>query len=891
MQESSNPPNSLLRRWLLVLVLLSLFPITITAPYVLLEPEQPDVVVPFPEDLAPQSDGYLLVVLDGVGENIMRDSTMMPKLVDRLDEQAVLSVTTGPLTLSATCVREMMTGVPNAPIDGLKNFNMGHPGGFGPWLLAAASEQHSVGMIGSYVMGNMYGDSPNIEFINTFEGHADYYEGDRATGAILEEWLVDGRHNVIAAHFSGPDKVGHKWGTVSEEYRNKMLDMDQHLSSLLRFVPANWTVVVTADHGMTASGSHGSAEADTRNVLALVSGPEIDASARADAAQLDLAALMLYDLGLDFPSQVHGRVPLPLLSISLDDRDKVEAWNWEAALHRHVFFHPEDTEIYRVVEINWQGIEGDPVSIRPLDVFISIAVLSATFLLAYKWLQQGQSTSKKEQQHLLLLGGIVVASVWFHSHLSFSAMIPRAIGAGGVVWLVASSLGRTPPLALKGTSNFFKPFPWLLGLLMLTLFFFDLSRGLLVLLVAWVVFWSVGAMTGQAKQYAPSSKTVHLLAVLVSLLLGSLRLWYALLPMFLLVTGLALEKTAQSRPRHERVSVWAIWCLLVLSLSYVHRRILGDHHLLKLVNLAPSNVFSALVLAVMLILFSVFFGLVSQRQYGRAHAIWCFVFLVSAFTLSRIEWLWVQQIVLLGILALYFGAGLATNLDLSSRKLLLHAGLALHMMVSWGPWATVAGLTLLLSLPAMVEGLRIPKRQPMNWREQPQAMLAWMVLPWVVWILWWTLMGQVNGVQFCYEGICPHPRELDPGLVKVQGGYFGGGAQPSTIWMTIMVVSPLLMMSVALMHQFMVEGLDLRPYVVSQGLIVFGCLALYAYTPIYPRLVFSLTYNMLFASAQMCFALLAMGWFRITHETEGVRGMFGVNFQLGDRKFRDYETI
>ena len=39
-------------------------------------------------------------------------------------------------------------------------------------------------------------------------------------------------------------------------------------------------------------------------------------------------------------------------------------------------------------------------------------------------------------------------------------------------------------------------------------------------------------------------------------------------------------------------------------------------------------------------------------------------------------------------------------------------------------------------------------------------------------------MGQVNGVQFCYEGICPHPRELDPGLVRVQGGYFGGGGQP-----------------------------------------------------------------------------------------------------------------
>ena len=109
MKESPDSPNSLLRRWLLILVLLSLAPITLTAPYVLLEPDQPEEVVPFPEDLVPQPEGYLLVVLDGVGENIMRDSTMMPKLVDRLDEQAVLSVTTGPLTLSATCVREMMT--------------------------------------------------------------------------------------------------------------------------------------------------------------------------------------------------------------------------------------------------------------------------------------------------------------------------------------------------------------------------------------------------------------------------------------------------------------------------------------------------------------------------------------------------------------------------------------------------------------------------------------------------------------------------------------------------------------------------------------------------------------------------------------------------------------
>ena len=127
------------KRWIGALLLLMFVPLTVTAPYVLLEPEQPTSVVAFPEDLSPGPEGYLLVVLDGVGENIMRDASMMPNLVESMEESAVLSITTGPLTLSATCVREMMTGVPNAPIDGLKNFNMGHPGGADPWLLAAES--------------------------------------------------------------------------------------------------------------------------------------------------------------------------------------------------------------------------------------------------------------------------------------------------------------------------------------------------------------------------------------------------------------------------------------------------------------------------------------------------------------------------------------------------------------------------------------------------------------------------------------------------------------------------------------------------------------------------------------------------------------------------------
>jgi hypothetical protein len=165
------------------------------------------------------------------------------------------------------------------------------------------------------------------------------------------------------------------------------------------------------------------------------------------------------------------------------------------------------------------------------------------------------------------------------------------------------------------------------------------------------------------------------------------------------------------------------------------------------------------------------------------------------------------------------------------------------------------------------------------------------MFPWFVWILWWTLMGQVNGVQFCYEGVCPHPRELDPGAVRVQGGYFAGGDQPSTLWMTAMVVSPIIAASVALMYQLLKQGLDLRPYMFAQGLIVFGCLALYAYTPIYPRLVFSLTWNILFAVAQACFAFLALMMLRIDEKSEEWQGFDASRRWFKRFIFRRYETI
>ena len=57
-------------------------------------------------------------------------------------------------------------------------------------------------------------------------------------------------------------------------------------------MPQSWNVVVTADHGMTDIGSHGSAEEVTRKVAALISGPGIIEGADTSGHQRDIPAFM-----------------------------------------------------------------------------------------------------------------------------------------------------------------------------------------------------------------------------------------------------------------------------------------------------------------------------------------------------------------------------------------------------------------------------------------------------------------------------------------------------------------------------------------------------------------------------------------------------------------------
>lgn len=177
---------------------------------------------------------------------------------------------------------------------------------------------------------------------------------------------------VFFLHLLGLDTSGHAYRPYSPEYLRNIKVVDQGLQEVHRLVEDYYgndgktAWVFTADHGMSDLGSHGDGHPDnTRTPLVAwgggirkpvvadqlsgrakaghedgVSGDwGLDRVRRVDVAQADVAALMAYLVGLDFPVNSVGELPLEFLDA--DDETKAKA-AWANAR--------EILEMYRVKE-------------------------------------------------------------------------------------------------------------------------------------------------------------------------------------------------------------------------------------------------------------------------------------------------------------------------------------------------------------------------------------------------------------------------------------------------------------------------------------------------------------------------------------------------------------
>jgi phosphatidylinositol glycan class N len=191
--------------------------------------------------------------------------------------------------------------------------------------------------------------------------------GAAASNTSLDAALRQDK-NVFFLHLLGLDTTGHAYRPYSNEYLHNIKIVDEGVMKMTKLIEdfygdSKTAFVFTADHGMSDMGSHGDGHPDnTRTPLVVwgsgVKGPVINESGlalghedgfssdwgldhitRNDVAQADIAALMAYLAGLEFPVNSVGELPLSYIAGGLREQAEAALVNAQGIL-----------EIYRVKE-------------------------------------------------------------------------------------------------------------------------------------------------------------------------------------------------------------------------------------------------------------------------------------------------------------------------------------------------------------------------------------------------------------------------------------------------------------------------------------------------------------------------------------------------------------
>jgi phosphatidylinositol glycan class N len=239
---------------------------------------------------------------------------------------------------------------------------------------------------------------------------------------------------VFFLHLLGLDTSGHAYRPYSREYLHNIKIVDEGVREITELInnfydDEDTAFVFTADHGMSDWGSHGDGHPDnTRTPLIAwgsgVSKPvkvesgkapghedgfssdwHLDHIQRHDVAQADVATLMAYLTGLEYPVNSVGELPLPF--IDADDKEKAKAMLVNARqileMYRvkeeekmatefryrpyHGFATAEQTVDHRLSVIQQTINDGEyEQAIESSDELMQFALQGLRYLQTYDWL-------------------------------------------------------------------------------------------------------------------------------------------------------------------------------------------------------------------------------------------------------------------------------------------------------------------------------------------------------------------------------------------------------------------------------------------------------------------------------------------------------------------------
>ena len=783
-------------------------------------------VEPSPYPNEPLTEGFLFVVLDGGRIDLMSDPDLMPNLNRRVQDGAYLEVRTNPLTMTAMCVKEMATGVPSRPNEALQNFRPKHPGSIDGFNLATTFDgdndgepDNHVGIIGDYVWKELIPDRDLVPFYKARYGHADYYQGDEEAFEELKRWArgappegFSQSRNLIVAHLSGLDSVGHRYSAAdSPEYDKKLRWLDTNLEEVFQELSEDWTVVVTSDHGLTDSGQHGSDLEILRNVPAFMWGPNIKQGVVVNGVQQrDLATLPSVLFSLPMPHAVHGRIPLDAFDISDEKRQVLDQWNWDAAVARNDWLieegHPHIEDLSSS-EIEWERLNVDQIGLRQLDLVLSgIAFLAITCILFYAMNQLNCSRKQMFWTSLSFLGiSALSMSLSFNRDSLATLYYPVGIFLPVTAFVVGLMLLKSEKWNSKEYTG--AHIVALSGLLVGTMMFPETRLSILGLCIFGYVLYERFYLKSSTQTIPTQLLLPFVVVCIVTFFLSEHRVLGRSLARYYIVT---LQK--------EDISMVLLSMLLVVGSS-----------LLYLIYV--EGIQSRPVLATT----SAMFGLLPV-------AMW--------FKNNVIDWI-VLSILMMFVVAWIFG--MIKRKQTASIAPLRFVGFA-WVTISWGAYAGAATMILYSGFYFLSQRefkfLFVQQEKPVV---EGARYLLLAILPICLWFTWWAAMGQLDGYT--------HPRDIDPGNLYLTGGYIGDRDSPSNAWVGFMGGGPMILMTLLIFHLF--KSIDWPLH-----LTVWFCILRVAFLSIHlsvspnlPRLVFKISWDILL------YAFIAMILFAM-HQAE-----------------------
>lgn len=781
----------------------------VTGNYIISEAEVPQNGVeenPFPDEKL--TGGLLFVVLDGGRRDMMSDPDLMPKLNARMDEGAYLEITTNPITMTATCVKEIATGVPARPNEALDNFRPSHPGSVDGWGLLSTHDgdgdsipDNNLAILGDYVWESLYPDRELIPFSKHRYGHADYYKGDEEAFVTLGSWLngtlpegSEESPDAIIAHLSGLDSVGHRYMAKSDDYREKLTWLDDHLDDAFKLVPSDWTVIVTSDHGLSDTGQHGSPDEIIRETAAWMWGPNVAEGVKVTGVtQRDLATLPSFLFGLPLPHAIHGKIPLDAFSLSQSDKDIYEQWNWNAAVERNDWYEENGlpyVEGLTEADIEWEKLPEDEIGIRNIDLTITFLSIFIISVFSFKLMtREGNSVSdsKKISAGILCLLSFSLFLSYNRSTFAFPYYNLGILPICYLAWKVFKEISPKRESIESNTSIH------LLVLLLIFIIVFPETRFTIIGLVMLVYFALNNPIKNRTNENLKSTKmelyVPFMIILFIAVVFSDYRLYGVSVPRFMIFFS-------QTYETFEII----FSTIIIVSCTYLYSTV--------------GNGFSPQKALAISLSFSVIPYMIAQDS-------------------NTVDWV-LLTFVIIGFLA---AGALRFKQNEYSTVLFYYTALFLLTM-SWGAWAGGITMILFATVESFVknEWSHLFQEKETDVREFSRMILIGL-LPLGIWFTWWAALGQTDGIT--------HPRDIDPGNLFLKGGYIGDRTSPSNFWVFLLGAGPVILIGCLWWHHFQKIGWPINLAFLILVARVAALAIQLSVSPNLPRLVFKIGWDML----------------------------------------------